>query len=264
MTTSEDGGSRGAADGQDGAGCQEAAQPAGAAGQAGEPMHSVDVNGVEASYGRHTILHDVSMHAMPGEQIAIIGRNGSGKSTLLQIMAGIIRPDAGRIVYYGHDVTRRPRELTRFCGYLPQGNPLAQELTVRDNVALWSGSIRAVDPSILDVFHLRDILDKPVRSLSGGMKRRVSIACAVVRKPPVLIMDEPTAALDIYYRREIRDWMRWYCQGNGTIVVATHDDAEIRASSRCYLLDGGTLTPWTPGDALWRPDGAAGNEPSLS
>lgn len=203
---------------------------------------AVEVIDISKRYGKKLILHDICLHAEAGEQIAVIGRNGSGKSTLLQIMAGVMMPDQGSICYYGTEVLRRRKELVRLCGYLPQANPLAEELTVQDNLSLWSGRLGRPDPSLVDDFQLNDLLRTPVRKLSGGMKRRVSIACAVIRRPPVLIMDEPTASLDIIFKKEIREWMRSYRERNGTIILATHDEAEIRESSRCCRVENGTLT----------------------
>lgn len=199
------------------------------------------VKNISKRYGKRPVLSDVSLEAEAGEQVAVVGRNGSGKSTLLQIMAGILKPDGGSVEYFGTDIIRHRKELVHLCGYLPQGNPLAEELSVQDNLSLWSGKTRGADDSFYDVFHLKEIRKTPVRKLSGGMKRRVSIACAVVQRPPVLIMDEPTASLDLYYKKEIRDWMAWYREGNGTIILATHDEAEIRESSRCYMMDNGRL-----------------------
>jgi ABC-2 type transport system ATP-binding protein len=241
---------------------------------------AVEIFNISKSYGKRSILHDVCLRAEAGDQVAIIGRNGSGKSTLLQILAGIIKPDRGSslhgekssplskseqdsipyssksspiseskpgcILYYGIDVLKHRKELVRLCGYLPQANPLAEELSVQDNLSLWSGRLGKPDPVLIEDFQLEEILKTPVRKLSGGMKRRVSIACAVIRRPPILIMDEPTASLDIVFKKEIRDWMKSYRERNGTIILATHDEAEIRESSRCCMVENGTLTECGP------------------
>ena len=91
------------------------------------------------------------------------------------------------------------------------------------------------------MFQLEDILKQQVSKLSGGMKRRVAIACACVHMPPVMLMDEPTAALDIYYRTEVRKWMRQYRDMNGIIITVTHDSDEMSDSSVCLLIEDGLL-----------------------
>ncbi len=200
----------------------------------------VEVRDIRKSYGRKLVLGGVGFSAQPGEQIALVGRNGCGKSTLMQIMAGLIKADSGTVSYFGQGI-KPGRSFSHTVGYLPQENPLIEELSVADNISLWSGKRVRPDDEVVKMFHLKDLLRDPVYKLSGGMKRRVAIACACVHMPPVMLMDEPTAALDIYYRLEVRKWMKQYREMNGTIITVTHDSDEMSDSTRCLLIEDGII-----------------------
>lgn len=203
----------------------------------------LEVRDITRTYGRNKVLKGISFDAYPGDQIAIIGRNGSGKSTLLRILAGIDKPKEGTISFWGNRSDKKKSVFRQFTGYLPQDNPLLDELNVQDNISLWSGRGGRPSEELIAEFSLDDILKKKVSQLSGGMKRRVAIACACTLNPPVLIMDEPTAALDIYYKKEIRAWMKTFRQGNGIIIVATHDELEMNDSTKVLSMENGVLRP---------------------
>lgn len=205
-------------------------------------MAAVEIQGIKKSFGRKEILKDISFHADTGEQIAIIGRNGCGKSTLLQILTGLLRPDGGKVTYFQTNVLGNRSAFSKYCGYLPQENPLLGELSVQDNISLWSGRLGRPDAKLIQMFDLEDILKTPVNKLSGGMKRRVSIACSLVKWPPIVIMDEPTSALDYYFRKEIRRWMKEYRDAGGILIIATHDDAEMNDSSRILKIENGMIS----------------------
>ena len=200
----------------------------------------IEVNGICKSYGKKVIISGVSFSAAPGEQIALVGRNGCGKSTLMQIMAGLLKADSGTVTYFGKSL-KPGTSLSHTVGYLPQENPLIEELSVADNISLWSGKKVKKDDPAVKMFFLEDMLKMPVSKLSGGMKRRVAICCACVHMPPVMLMDEPTAALDLYYRAEVRKWMKDYRAMNGIIVTVTHDSDEMSDSSRCLLIEDGAI-----------------------
>jgi ABC-2 type transport system ATP-binding protein len=201
----------------------------------------VEVSGICKSYGKKIVLDGVGFTASVGEQIALVGRNGCGKSTLMQIMAGLLAPDSGTVTYFGKKLKAGPA-LSHTVGYLPQENPLIEELSVADNISLWSGKRCRPEDEAVRMFNLSGILKEPVSKLSGGMKRRVAIACACVHMPPVMLMDEPTAALDIYYRSEVRKWMKQYRAMNGIIITVTHDSDEMSDSSRCLLIENGIIS----------------------
>lgn len=201
----------------------------------------IEVRHLKKSYGKKLVLEDISFQAQPGEMVVIVGRNGCGKSTLLQILAGAIPPDSGEIRYFDACPLKNKKMFRTYCGYVPQENPLMEELSVLDNLRLWGFRKSHPDAVILQQFGLEELQNRRVEQLSGGMKRRVSIACAAIAHPPVMLMDEPTTALDFCYREEIRRWMRLYCQRGGIIVMTTHEEAEMMEAQHCLVMNAGTL-----------------------
>lgn len=199
----------------------------------------IDVEHISFSYGKKPILKDISFHVNSGERIAIIGNNGCGKSTLLRIMAGIIKPQEGTVRYYGKDACSDRDLFRKYCGYVPQENPLMEELSVKDNLRLWNKGKKEIPEEIIRMNGLENILTEKVTVLSGGMKRRLSIACAMMGMPPIMLMDEPTSALDMEYRKQIHEWMDRYRKMNGTLVIVTHDKEEIEESDIIFKLKGG-------------------------
>jgi ABC-type multidrug transport system ATPase subunit len=201
----------------------------------------IDVEHISKKYGKQTILKDVTFSVKPGECVAVVGRNGCGKSTLMQILAGILKPDGGTLRYFDRNPLSEKKVFRSMCGYVPQENPLIEELSVLDNLKLFGADKKAVQSELLRTFELEPMLKTPVCKLSGGMKRRVSIACAVYYLPSILFMDEPTTALDIYYKNSIHEWMKAYRQMNGTVIMTTHAEDEIRMADKCFVMREGTL-----------------------
>lgn len=193
----------------------------------------ITVNGICKKYKNQTILTDVSLSAGSGEIIGILGRNGCGKTTLLSIIAGVEKQDRGQVVFS----ERGGRALV---GYLPQINPLIEEVSIVDNLSLWIDDASRID-GVLQAFNCYEIRGKKVGKLSGGMKRRVAIMCALSNSPKLLIMDEPTASLDIEYKRLIHDMMKSFVANGGTIILVTHEQEEINMCNHCYILEGGHL-----------------------
>lgn len=201
----------------------------------------IKLDNITKRYGKNQVLKDISLEIASGETIAIIGRNGCGKSTLLQIMAGCLKPDSGTLSYYGKEATGHSKVFQSYCGYLPQENPLMEQLSVRDNLKLWNTSSSQISGKLLEDFGLTDILTKPVIQLSGGMKRRLALACAYINNPPVLLLDEPTTALDFYHKEVIQRTLAEHRQKKGIVVLITHDMDEITGSDRCLLVENGVI-----------------------
>ncbi len=205
----------------------------------------IDISHISKKYGKKQILRDINFQVKCGECVAIIGKNGCGKSTLLQIMAGILKADEGSIHYFNQDALRNRKAFRKYCGYVPQDNPLMEELSVLDNLKLWGFKKNSLGEDVIEQFELEDLLHVPVETLSGGMKRRLSIACALLGTPPIILLDEATTALDIYYKESVQRWMKDYLKMNGIIVMTTHDENEILASDRCLVMDDGKLLELT-------------------
>lgn len=207
--------------------------------QKGKIMLSIqDIN---KSYRSQTILNNISFNARPGECIGLLGPNGCGKSTLLQIIAGSLRPDSGKVLLNGENLLANRRLQTSLTGYVPQSNPLYPDMTVRDHLKLWySAANRSYkedfDDGFLSMLGLGPLLDKKVRNLSGGMQKRLSIGCALAARPPLLLLDEPDAALDLVCRRDIRNYIKYYCSEGNTVLLVTHDTADFRICDRLLLF----------------------------
>ena len=168
------------------------------------------------SYNRSQLLQDLTFQAAPGECIALAGPNGSGKSTALSLIAGIAKPDSGQIRKEGK------------IGLIPQGNALFDDMTVQDNLTFFAGLAHAAIPRELPL-SVGSFLNKKVSSLSGGMKKRVSIVCALLGDPDILLFDEPCAGLDILYQEELAALIRELKAAGRTILYVGHDTAEYES-----------------------------------
>ena len=122
------------------------------------------------------------------------------------------------------------------------------ELTVKDNLKLWGVWQSEHRELLLSSFELEELLKTEVRKLSGGMKRRLSIACALAQWPPILLLDEPTTALDLYYKDNIQQWLMQYRSMNGIVLLTSHDENEILSCDRCLIMKQGKLTELTGED----------------
>ncbi|HHX56216.1 MAG TPA: ATP-binding cassette domain-containing protein [Clostridiales bacterium] len=201
----------------------------------------IQVCQINKKYGKKVVLSNINFEIKVGESLAVVGRNGTGKSTLIKIMAGIIKPSSGTLSYFGNSILENKKLFRKYCAYVPQDNALIEELSVIDNLKLWSGGKRHLDQDFIDRFELTEILSVKVSNLSGGMKRRVSIVCAISHLPPVLLLDEPTTALDIFYKDEIHKILKEYKKDKGIVIYTTHDEREIIESDRTLLLKDGIL-----------------------
>lgn len=203
---------------------------------------AVKVEHVGKHYHRTQVLEDINFQVSSGESVAIVGKNGCGKSTLLRILAGVYPADTGSIQYFGTTMGKSSDACRKYCGYVPQENPLLEELSVKDNLKFWSGGKKTNLETIIRQFELEEMMQVKVEKLSGGMKRRLAIACALLELPPIVLLDEPTAALDIYYKNHTLKWMEEYRRMNGTIIMASHEQQEIVFADRCMLLHEGRMT----------------------
>ena len=212
-----------------------------------------ELRDVCAGYGRRRVLRGVSFGAERGEAVGVIGANGSGKSTLLRVLAGVLKPVSGEFLWEGSDLLRSRAALERTVAYVPQGTPLIDELSALDNLRLWydPAALRAsLDGGVLRSLGVPDFLRVPAGRLSGGMRKRLSIGCALARDQPLLLLDEPPAALDLAARERLLDWFGAYRARGGIILIATHDLRELELCSRSVLLRSGTAQPYVyDGDA---------------
>lgn len=204
----------------------------------------LEVRRISKSYGKNLVLDQVSMSVSPGECVGVAGSNGAGKSTLLEILAGGISQTEGEIFLDGEPV--QGSLLAQRIGYVPQENPLFEELTVKDNLELWyrgrkDAIAKDMEEGVLALFAIRDFYRKKVSRLSGGMKKRLSIACALADKPDILILDEPGAALDLAAKSAIIEYLTGFAKEGGSVVLASHEMPELAMCHRLYGMKNGHL-----------------------
>jgi ABC-2 type transport system ATP-binding protein len=207
---------------------------------------AIEASGVDKRFPGAHALRGIDLTIGRGEFFGLLGPNGAGKSTLINIMAGLTRADAGRVTVMGHDVVVRYREARRNLGVVPQELVFDPFFTVRETLRIQSGYFglgRDNDDwidELLAELKLTDKADSNMRSLSGGMKRRVLIAQALVHKPPVLVLDEPTAGVDVELRKLLWDFIRRLHRQGHTIILTTHylEEAETLCERIAILNHG--------------------------
>ncbi len=204
----------------------------------------VEVKGIKKAYPHKTVLNNITLSAGAGSCVGILGSNGSGKSTFLSILAGVHRADGGSFFYCGTDLLRHPGQIPGALGYVPQTDPLMEELSAWDNLRMWYDKAtlrRELSEGALKMLGIDGFLKVPVRRMSGGMKKRLSIGCAVVSRPGILALDEPSAALDPVCKENIREYLSAYKREGGIILMVTHDAQDLELCDNCYILRDGEL-----------------------
>lgn len=205
---------------------------------------NIEIKGIQKKYGHKQVLKNISFSADEGKCIGILGGNGCGKSTLLSILAGVQPSDSGEFLYDGNDLFKFPRQRSQLVGYVPQGTPLIEELNARDNLFLWykkSTMKKELDSGVLKMLGIDEFLKTPVSKMSGGMKKRLSIGCAICNRPPILILDEPMAALDIACKQRIFEYLQKHKSDGGIVLLATHDMLELSLCDEWYIIKDGVL-----------------------
>ena len=203
----------------------------------------IEVKNISKRY-RNTVLDNISFTAEKGQCIGIIGANGCGKTTLLSIMAGVNKAQSGKI-YYNNELADKKSVFKKYIAYVPQENPLIDELTTKDNLLLWLGSNKKIkdgfENGVLKDLGIDEFLNKQVNELSGGMKRRLSIGISLSNNAPIMLLDEPGSALDIYGKQEVNSYILNYVKNGGTVVMSTHDRDEIDLCTELYKIEDGIL-----------------------
>jgi ABC-2 type transport system ATP-binding protein len=212
----------------------------------------VRVDRVSRSFGKLRVLRDISLEVAPGAIVGLLGPSGSGKTTLVRMVAGSDRPDGGRVEVDGTpmpDLAVLPR-----IGYMAQSDALYGELTARHNLEFFGAlyllageALRARIDEAAGLVDLRRDLDRPVQLFSGGMKRRLSLACALLHRPKVLILDEPTVGIDPVLRIAIWDELRALAGSGTAILVTTHVMDEVeRCDAVVMIRDGRVIAADAP------------------
>ena len=192
------------------------------------------------SYGKQKVLSGVSFTLEEGCVMGILGPNGAGKTTLIKLLALLARPDGGTLRIGGYDALRDAKLVRPFIGYVPQDVALFEDLTVRDNLMCWSGktgaAARAQAERLIEELCLTSFASKKVSALSGGMKRRVNLAVAMLDGPKVLILDEPLVGVDIEQRQLINTSLKKLAQSGVTQIIASHHAEEMMALADEFMV----------------------------
>jgi ABC-2 type transport system ATP-binding protein len=224
--------------------------------------HAIEVDRVSKRYGSLQALGEVSLAIEQGEFFGLLGPNGAGKTTLISIIAGLARATSGTARVMGHDVVQDYRSARRALGVVPQELVFDPFFTVREALRIQSGyyGIRDNDAWIDEVMEHLDLTSKAdtnMRALSGGMKRRVLVGQALVHKPPVIVLDEPTAGVDVELRQALWRFIRRLNQDGHTIVLTTHylEEAEALCGRIAMLKQGQIVALDTTQNLLGRHSG---------
>lgn len=206
---------------------------------------AVEISDVKKSFGKFQALDGVSFNVEQGEFFALLGPNGAGKTTLISALAGLSKPDSGSLKVMGYDVRTQYKQARQALGIVPQEIVFDPFFSVREILRIQSGyfGIRNNDAwiyELLEKLSLTDKADKNMRALSGGMKRRVLVAQALVHKPPVIVLDEPTAGVDVELRQTLWAFVRQLNQQGHTILLTTHylEEAQQLCSRLCMMKQG--------------------------
>lgn len=206
------------------------------------------IEDVYRRFGKISVLQGASLHIQPGEIFGLLGANGAGKSTLLAILATTMRPSNGKIIVKGLDLNKQKKQIRNIIGYVPQDIALWEELTVKENLRLWSKFLNRTIPEerlikACEDFTLTNKWNEKVKNLSGGMKRKLNIAVATLHDPDILLMDEPTVGIDLQSKLEINQYMKNLANQGITIVYTTHDVSEIKSlCTRMGVLQNGRFS----------------------
>lgn len=224
---------------------------------------AISIEGLAFSYGHLRVIDGLSLDVPAGLSFGLLGPNGSGKTTLIRLMVGLLKPSAGAV----RALSRAPSMATaRSIGYMPQLPALYTELSVAQNIDFFARIYGLRDrrerkKRVAEVIELTDLADKArvsVTHLSGGMKQRVSLGCAIVHNPPVLFLDEPTVGLDPELRAHLWENFHRFNEAGTTIIISSHtmDDA-AHCDQLVFLRQGRVIAAGTPDElraATGQPD----------
>ncbi len=209
----------------------------------------LQVTALHKAYGPIKAVEGLSLHIAQGECYALLGPNGAGKTTTINVLSGLLKPDSGTLRIAGLDPLTQKRKTQSIIGVVPQEIALYEELSARQNLHFWAGlyglskeELKRKTNEALQRIGLLDRADHPMQSFSGGMKRRVNIAAAILHQPRILFMDEPTVGIDPQSRYHIYELIEELHAEGMTILYTTHymEEAE-RLCDRIGIMDRGTL-----------------------
>jgi len=203
---------------------------------------------LEKAYGKRRVLQGISFSLGEGEILGVAGENGAGKSTLLSLLAGIQKPEKGKVLFLDNDITKTRRSYRRQIGYVPQEIALFEELSGRDNLRFFGKACRVpakeLPERIAEICNITEFpaeeLKRPVRLYSGGMKRKINIGAALLHRPRVLLLDEPVANLDRSSEEQVLSALKRLAEQGTSIVYVGHrpEQMEQLCDKICFIENG--------------------------
>ena len=219
--------------------------------------HTIDVRHLTKTFGKFVAVDDVSFHVNKGEVYGWLGPNGAGKTTTIRMLLGLLKPSSGEARVLGYDPARQTKAMQARVGYMSQLFTLYEDLTARENIRFYGRAyglsrarLRDREAEIIEMAGLQGREDALTRNLSGGWKQRLALGCAIVHRPSVVFLDEPTAGVDPISRRQFWDLIYGMAKQGVTVLVTTHYMDEAELCQRVGFLSRGQLVALDTPDAL--------------
>jgi ABC-2 type transport system ATP-binding protein len=211
-----------------------------------DPSPAIEIQGLAKSYGRVRAIDGLDLSIDPGELFALVGPDGAGKTTTIRIACGILKPDAGRVLVFGHDLAREPAWIKANVGYFSQRFTLYGDLTVDENIEFFArihgvADFREKREQLLSFTRLVPFRRRLADRLSGGMKQKLALACTLIHAPRVVLLDEPTTGVDPVSRREFWLILAELLHQGITILMSTPYLDEAERATRVGLMHEGRL-----------------------
>ena len=221
-------------------------------------MPLLEATGLTKHFGSLAAVDGISLTVEPGEAYGLVGPDGAGKTTAIRLMVGALSLERGKVTILGHDLARHPEEARSAIGYLPQRFSLYYDLTVYENLAFFA-SVRGIDRrnlpgrvrELLGFVGLAGFEDRLAGALSGGMKQKLGLACALIHRPRLLLLDEPTGGVDPITRQDF--WqliIRLLAEGAGVVVSTPYMDEAVRCNRLGFMVAGRLLITGSPRELL--------------
>ena len=209
-------------------------------------MHPINIISLKKVYGNIHALRGIDLQIPEGKIYGLIGPNGSGKTTLIKSIVGAIKPSSGSISVCGMDPQKDKWEIRKLIGYMPQSSSLFESLNTRDNITFFGKaySLKNLNQRVDEIIEFTELKERendPIYTFSGGMKKRVSLACALIHRPKLLLLDEPTAAVDPHLKARSWELFRELASRGTTLLISTHLMDEALLCDNITVLNRGKV-----------------------
>ena len=211
-----------------------------------EYQSHISIQHIEKSYEEHRALYDTTFDVSKGELFGLIGPDGAGKTTLFRILTTLLLPDSGNATMAGFDIIKEYRKIRKIVGYMPGRFSLYHDLTVEENLnffaTIFGTTLKENYDLIKDIYiQIEPFKNRPAGKLSGGMKQKLALSCALIHRPEILVLDEPTTGVDAVSRKEFWDLLKRFKEEGITIIVSTPYMDEAALCDRIALIQEGKI-----------------------